>query len=245
MRRSPYALLLLGCVAALPPACVDVFRGAIVQTNFTVLPSNIEGEHYTLWASVNEGAVSLAHFKVLDAVDHRPEGSLADTCAGNPLTTPDVQLVQRWEADYDRVRTCGFAERIGTVDKVDVPSATLAGGVRWDVDVDLSDATNLFLTREPDDDLDPTPSGVVARADLGRARDPYEAKRLACLETYCDATPEAQRPTPDPCDGLGLRAPDRRGVRVGTWLAEPVTAVCAERPLGEVAVVPAEDETLF
>lgn len=225
--------------------CVDIFRGAIVQTNWTTLPTSARGEHYSLWASVNEGAVKLAQFKVVDAIDHTADDAERESCGGDPLTTLDVQRVQAWAPDFDAARVCDPKTRVGTIDKIDVQSASLVGGVRWDVSVDLRDAEALFVTRGDDAAPEEVPGEVVARATLGDELDPYETVRDTCLRAYCEATPLDARPTPDPCAGLGVRAPARRGVLLGTWLGVPAESACAARPLGEVAVVPAEDETVF
>jgi len=243
--RPLRALAPLALLGASSSGCVDVFRGAIVQTNWTTLASNAPGEHYALWATVNQGAVRLAQFKVVDAVDHTAEGRDHETCGGDPLTTLDVQRVQAWAPDFDAAQVCDPQTRVGTIDKVDVQSATLVGGARWDVSVDLRDAEALFLTRAQDADPEEVPGAVVARAPLGDERDPYAEVRDGCLRDYCAATPVDARPTPDPCDALGVRAPRRRGTLLGTWLAVPAASACAARPLGEVAVVPAQDETVF
>jgi hypothetical protein len=173
---------------------------------------------------VNGGAVSLGRFKVLDAIDNTAfppgDGRPRAHCDGNPLTTSNVQLIQRWEADYDAVRRCDPDERIGTVDKfADGLRPILAGGVRLDTAIDLSDADGLFITLEPDTDLDPRPGTSVLRAAVARGVDP-----LTC------AFPEPR--------------PARRGVLLGTFVNVDDPNDCPFAK-GRVAIVPAEDETVL
>lgn len=224
-RRHAFAAvaLALSALSALP-ACVEINRGAIVQMNFQALDSNVPGEHYELFATVNGGAVSLGHFKVLDAIDNTAfppgDGRPRAHCGGNPLTTSNVQLIQRWEADFDAERRCDPDERIGTVDKfADGLRPILAGGVRLDTAIDLSDADGLFITLEPDTDLDPRPGPSVLRAAVARSVDP-----LTC------AYPEPR--------------PPRRGVLLGTFVNVDDPNDCPFAK-GRVAIVPAEDETVL
>lgn len=204
-------------------ACVHVNRGAIVQMNFQTLDSNVPGEHYELYATINGGAVSLGHFKVLDAIDNTlqsPDGRPRQHCGGNPLVTSNVQLVQLYDNDYDAARQCDPGERIGTVDKfADGLRLILAGGVRLDTNVDLAEADGLFVSREKDGDIDPQPETMVLRAAVERGTDP-----LTC------AHPEA--------------APPRRGVLLGSFVPVSDTRDCPF-PVGRVAIVPAEDETVL
>lgn len=213
-------LLALG----LTSACVDVNRGAIVQMDFQTLDSNVPGEHYELFATVNGGAVSVGRFKVLDNLDQvlnpRPDGRPRQHCGGDPLTDRNVQLVQLYEDDFDAEQQCASGVRIGTVDKfVEGVTLYLAGGIRLDTDVDLSEADGLFLSLETDGETDPQPAQVVARAAVARGEDP-----LTC------AHPE----TP----------PKRRGVLLGSFVPVTDTRECPF-PTGRVAIVPAEDETIL
>ncbi len=241
-------LLVFGLVFGLVlSGCVHVYRGAVVQMNLGFFASNLPGEHYELFANVHGGAVSLARFKVLDAVDHTSEvfdGQPRQHCGGDPLVTADVQRVQRWEVDYTEADQCDPDERVGTIDKVILDTATLTGGIRFDTVVELVDATALFISVESDADATPAPSEIVSRADLGARYDPFVDRQQACLKTYCEATPGPKRPMPDPCDLLGKRPGARRGTLLGSWVKAPATA-CAEQLLGDVAVVPSEDETIL
>lgn len=223
LRRPTSAALALGLL--LPSAaCVHINRGAIVQMNFQTLDSNVPGEHYELFATLEGGAVSLGHFKVLDAIDNTlvppPDGRPRQHCGGNPLVTSNVQLVQFYDNDYDAARQCDPGERIGTVDKfADGLRLILAGGVRLDTDVDLADADGLFLSVEADGDVDPQPERVLLRAAVARGTDP-----LTC------AHPEA--------------VPTRRGVLLGSFVPASDPLDCPF-PVGRVAIVPAEDETVL
>lgn len=223
MKRHAKRLALLALL--LPAgACVHVSRGAIVQMNFQTLDSNVPGEHYELYATVNGGAVSVGHFKVLDAIDNTlappPDGRLRQHCGGDPLTTSNIQIVQLYDNDYDAERQCDPGERIGTVDKfADGLRLILAGGVRLDTDVDLADADGLFLSVEADGDVDPRPAQRLLRAAVARGTDP-----LTC------AHPEA--------------APKRRGVLLGSFVPVSDERECPF-PVGRVAIVPAEDETVL
>lgn len=234
-RLAPGALALALLLPA--GACVHVNRGAIVQMNFQTLDSNVAGEHYELFAVFGHdapddaddlddggGAVSIGRFKVLDAIDNTlsppADGIPRQHCAGDPLITPNVQLVQLYENDYDAASQCDPGERIGTVDKFsDGLRLILAGGVRLDTDVDLAHADALFLSIEPDGDSDPRPAERVLRAGLARGSDP-----LTCL--------------------FETPPPERRGVLLGSFVPVTDTRECPFR-VGRVAVVPAEDETVL
>ena len=219
------AIAALGLVAAgwALSGCVHVFRGAIVDMNFSTLDSNVPTEHYELFANVGDGAVSVGKFKVIDALDHTltppPDGVARQSCLGDPLVTHDVQLVQTYAEDYDADRQCGKAERIGTIDKlVDGVSIILVGGVQLNTEVDLSDADSLFLSLEPDGETDPAPAHIVLHADLGEGTDPLT------------------------CQHPGETPKSRRGVLLGSFVPAGSTAPCPV-PTGRVAIVPAEDDT--
>lgn len=223
-RHARHALAAATVALSTLSACVEINRGAIVQINFQALDSNVAGEHYELFATVNGGAVSLLRFKVQDAIDNTAfppgDGRPRAHCGGNPLTTPNVQLIQRWEPDFDAQRRCAPDQRIGTVDKfADGLRPILAGGVRLDTPIDLSEADGLFITLEPDTELDPRPGMSVLRAAVACGVDP-----LTC------AYPEPR--------------PPRRGVLLGTFVNVDDPNDCPFAK-GRVAIVPAEDETVL
>ncbi len=226
--------LMLLCALALT-SCVDIYRGAIVQMNLRSVAVNEAGQHYELFAVVNGGAVSVGRFKVLDSIEQ---------CRQDPLLFPKVRLVQAYDDGMDAAAQCDADGRLGTVDLVDTATGTLLGGVRIDTAVDLADAERVFVTVEPDGDADPRPGPAVLHADVARGDDPYVARQAACLEAFCDATPPDMRPMPDPCANRPEAPRSRRGVLLGTLVRLPA-AECAEVAVGEVAIVPAEDETFL
>ena len=219
-------LAILMLALAIGTGCIDIFRGAVVQANFARLPSNDPGRHYTLFAVIGEGAVEIATFKVLD--------SETDCSFPSEITVP-VQLIQIYDDSLDLEAQCDAAQRIGTVDKVDVQSSLLVGGMRLETGIDLRDANALFITQEPDGESDPAPSeDLIAAAVLGRGIDPYDLRAIDELRAFCEASPDSPScadPIPDP-------PRERRGVLVGTFESDPVG-----RAFGRVAVVPAEDKS--
>lgn len=219
MRR----LLAISALLAAAAGCVDIYRGAIVQLKLVDLPASRASEHYELFAVVNGGAVEIQRFKVLDA---------RSDCGADPELTPlGLRLVQAYDNGLDQAGRCDPDRRLGTVDIV--VGARPLGGVRIDTPVDLGETPAMFLTIEPDGDSDPQPaSSALFHADIGRGLDPLHA---------------ADDPPP----------PTRRGVLLGTLLAtaaaEPAfgtdrfggCVICRDTPIGEIAIVPAEDETFF
>jgi hypothetical protein len=225
------ALVLLTVVAA--TSCVDIYRGAVVQMNLRSINTNAASHHYELFAVVNGGAVSITRFKVLD--------SIAD-CGRDPLLEPEVKLVQAYDDGMDAAAQCDPDHRLGTVDLVDTASGVLLGGVRIDTSVDLSDAESVFVSVEPDGDGDPRPAGDPAlRADVARGLDPFVTRQSACLDAFC-ADP-AQKDA-DACKNRPAPPAKRRGVLLGTFVRVPATE-CQEVPVGEIAIVPAEDDTFL
>jgi hypothetical protein len=222
------------CALALT-SCVDIYRGAIVQMNLRSIAVNADGQHYELFAVVNGGAVSVARFKVLDSIDG---------CGQDPLLFPKVKLVQAYDDGMDAAARCDPDGRLGTVDLVDTSTGTLLGGVRVDTAVDLSAAERVFVTVEADGEADPRPGEVVLHADVARGTDPFVGRQAACLDAFCDATPPDMRPAPDPCASRPEAPRTRRGVLLGTLVRLPA-AECGEVAVGEVAIVPAEDETFL
>lgn len=228
MRRA--GLLALALLAA---SCVETFRGAIVQMNLRSMPSNADGQHYELFAVVNGGVVSVAKFKVLDAIEQ---------CGQDPLLAPDVQLVQAYHDGMDAATQCHPDGRIGSVDRIDTASGVLLGGIRIDTPVDLSGAESVFVTVEADGETDPRPSyPVVLRGDVARGVDPFFAHRQACLDAFCAG---AGDPPPDVCVERPEPPRERRGVLLGTLVRAPA-AECKEVVQGEIAIVPAEDDTFL
>ena len=224
--------------------CVDVYRGAIVQFNLRRIERSAVGEHYELFAVVNGGAARVAAFKVLSAVRD---------CGEDPDLTADVDRVQRYDDGADRATLCQSDRRLGLVDKIDLATATLAGGVRVNTPVDLSDAEAVFVTVEADGDRDPGPDRVVMHADLGEGRAPYRPLAIECRHDFCDtlAPDDADKPNDATLfeqlcgDKIPVLPRALRGVRRGVFLRVPTTDVCAAVEVGEIAIVPAVDETFL
>lgn len=211
--------------------CVEVNRGAIVQMNLRNIDVSAEGEHYQLFAVVHGGAVPIQRFKVLRAVEE---------CGQDVDIAVPVTLIQAYDNGVDRAEVCDRARRLGAVDKIDLPTATLAGGVRIDTRKSLADAESVFISVEPDGDGDPRPSATAMTAALGAGRSPQGAVNIECLEEFCAEVPDS--PT---CASIPTLERERRGVLVGTLLRAPVTDVCNAVEAGEIAIVPAQDDTEF
>lgn len=65
------------------------------------------------------------------------------------------------------VSDCATGEVLGVLDASDPETGKRITGIRFRVPVDLSEASGAFVTREPNDDPDPAPSGeTVLRATL-------------------------------------------------------------------------------
>lgn len=225
------ALLPLALLAA---GCVEIHRGATVAMNLEEAAAAGPEEHYQLYAVVNGGPVALQRFKVLSPIRD---------CGASPALVPDIQVVQAYDVGVSREALCQPERRLGAIDKIDFATAANVGGIRVATEVDLSDATSVFVTVEADGDTDPRPGRVWLTAELGDGLAPDAPVYLECLSEYCDGLDRA-----DPAQALDFetfcRVPrTRRGVRVGTFLEVPYDDVClAVRP-GRIAVVPAQDET--
>ncbi|MCA9560282.1 MAG: hypothetical protein KC583_17155 [Myxococcales bacterium] len=239
------ALTLLSAITlGLVAGCVDIYRGAIVQFNLRRIDRSAPGEHYTLFAVVNGGAVPIAAFKVLSA---------ARDCGQDPDLVADVDLVQRYDDGADRATLCGTDRRLGLVDKIDLATATLAGGVKVTTDVDLRDATSVFLSIEPDGDRDPAPDRVVMRAEIGDGVAPYRPQAIECRRDFCATLDPDDPDKPNDAmlfeqlcgDNIPTMPRARRGVRKGVLLRLPYADICAAVEAGEIAIVPAEDDTFL
>lgn len=219
--------------------CVDIHRGAIVQMTIKRLDDSTTGQHYAFFATINGGAVLLERFKVLDS---------RDDC-GDTLNT-QVQLVHRWNEGMSAEEQCDHHRRFGTIDLLQLSTVTLVGGMRIDTQVDLSEATNVFLTIEDDEDFDPRPSTAILAADLGDGIAPQVAAGIACRQTLCTSldqdNPDDLSLFESVCGANIPVAPrKRRGVRLGWWLKAPAPDGCVDigAELGEIAIVPARDDT--
>jgi hypothetical protein len=244
MRRTR-TLLVTGLLALAAGACVEHVRPSIIQFNIVQggFDTNAAGEHYALYAEINGGAVALERFKVLDAVTDcgGDPNRIYGPTAGPP---PPVKLFQLYRNDQDQAGVCDPDRRIGTEDLLYAEAGLLIGGVRMDVDVDLAEATRVWVSVEPDDDVDPRPSGPpIVTAALGEGADPFIPEAIECLRQFC--VEFADLGLPD-CETVDARTvpPARRGVLVGT-LVPPAGDACLrpDQAVGEIAIVPAEDET--
>ncbi|MCA9540475.1 MAG: hypothetical protein KC620_16360 [Myxococcales bacterium] len=214
MRRLAPLSALLPLLVFGGSACIDVYRGAIVQMNIgrDSLPQSGDDDHYELFALINGGPVSIGRFKVLHSIDD---------CGADPQLTSEIRLVQRYDGPGDQlVDLCVDDRRLGTLDTVNLAAGQLIGGVRLNTGVDLSDVERVFINREPDDDPTEGPGAPVLAANMGPEVAPYD---LDC---------GTNNPT------------ERRGVLRGVFVRAPETTECGGL-LGRIAIVPAEDETLF
>ncbi len=234
MRR----LLAILCALALH-GCVDIYRGAIVQLTISGGERNsAPGEHYELFAVVNGGVVRVERFKILD--------SLADCPDADSMTTTQSDLVQRYDDGATRAELCDTSRRLGNIDNVVLRTGTVLAGVRVTTDIDLSEAARVFISIEPDGETDPSPSRVVLGADLADGIAPQLVRERDCVDAYCDSLPADHPERTGFCAEPRELPRARRGVRLGVLVIEPSPADgCNAGAVGNVAVVPAEDETFF
>ena len=140
------------CVSALGlgPGCSEDQGTVVALTLEKGFEIQAEATHYELFATVGQGAVSLLKFE------------LRDLGAGRPKEVVDH-----------------FAPNVvyGITDEFDFLFYRPVGGVRFRTPVNLTGATELFITSEQNGDTDPAPSREVKMAcTLG----PGGAGTLAC-----------------------------------------------------------------
>lgn len=229
--------VLVGLALALT-SCVDVYRGAIIQMNVKSATPSAPGEHYALFAMVNGGAVPIERFKILDSITG---------CEGaDPATVISVLLVQRYDDGVSAEELCETSRRLGNIDRNVLDRGALLGGIRVITDVDLSEADRLFISVEPDGDTDPAPGQVVFGGDLGDGIAPRAPRSVECGLATCEMLDPESPAFEGACNPLPSLPRERRGVRLGILLREPLpTDDCNAVEVGRVAVVPAEDETYF
>ena len=235
------ALTLIVAALASLTSCVDIYRGALVQFNLRQATRSAAGEHYEMFAVVNGGAVPIGRFKILN--------TLSD-CGGVAGLTANVDLVARYDNGASVEDMCQSDRRLGLVDKVDLATATLAGGIKLSTPVDLSEADSVFITVEPDGDTDERPGAAVMRGDLDWGVAPFRPTQIACRQAFCeglDADDAQASALFDQLCGENIPALPRavRGVRRAVLLRAPVTDECNAVEVGELAVVPAEDDTFL
>ncbi len=110
--------------------CADT-SGTMVALTLTAIDDTDDTYHYELFAVVSDGTVALQKFEVTIV----PGGGGAKEV--RPHFEPDTVLGLTSAFD-------SFGRPIG--------------GIRFRVPANLTDASALFITREPDGDTDPTPS---------------------------------------------------------------------------------------
>jgi len=136
------ALALLLALGGVLTGCVETYRGAEVA--LVLRPSPPRMGH----------PAQGEHFELFATV-HGSAVSLHRLCL---------------PAFGSEVRDCASGVVLGVLDASDSETGKRITGVRFRTPVDLSDASGAFLTREPDDDPDPAPSGdTVLRAILAPA----------------------------------------------------------------------------
>lgn len=231
MAGISFKAAVLGFGLALSLGCVEVNRGAIVQMNLKNITPSADGEHYQLFAVVQGSSVPVGRFKVLRAIED---------CMQDADLVPPLTLIQAYDNGVSRAEVCAQSRRLGAVDEINLAAGLLVGGVRIDTAKDLADAESVFVSIEADGDGDPRPDLVVMRADLGAGRSPHEAIIKTCLEDFC-----AEVPDEPSCADIPALDRARRGVLVGTFVRTPVSDVCNAIVTGDIAVVPAVDNTEF
>jgi hypothetical protein len=135
--RAPSALGLI--LVGLASSLVGCTGRTVTLVELTLSPSTVPsaGDHYELFATVPGGAVSVGRFAVV-VVD--------------PRTGIDTSAAIKAAVDVnDPARRFGYLDGIS-------PAGAPIGGIALELSADLSAATDLFITREPDGDTDPTPT---------------------------------------------------------------------------------------
>ncbi len=134
--------------------CADVGGTLVAFTLHENLRFQDEGEHLAMFATINGGAAGLLQFEVVPG---------------------DSQCPQRVIDHRDPTRV------LGCVDGVDGLILLPIAGVRFRTPVVLADAVELFVTREPNGDTDPSPNGeLVLECTLS---DPGDGTRRCDLIT--------------------------------------------------------------
>ena len=135
------ALLLVVLLAG----CAEHAGTGVALTFTTTMGVAPEDQHYELFATVNGGAVSLTTFVV--TLEYVGEGR-----------------VIKHVVDAEDRKTS-----LGVVDGLDVLGRPI-GGVRFTADPNLTGASELFITTEPDGETDPAPTrDVIMACALGHA----------------------------------------------------------------------------
>jgi hypothetical protein len=138
-----FIIAMLVALGLLLSGCADNAGSTVVLTLFPSLGASDAGEHYELFATVNGSPVSLRKL----VVRFQP--------SADGTTSFVKEVVDHFAPD----RVYGFVD-VGN-------SSVRIGGVRFETPVNLTDATELFLTVEPDGDTDPSPTlELVLRCDL-------------------------------------------------------------------------------
>ena len=116
--------------------CGDLGGTQVFLTLNAGVLASVDGEHYELFATVNESPVALKRFVV------RNEPSSAGLA---------VKTILDFDPPYNV---------LGVTDSLDA-NGLLQGGVQFSVPIDLSGATEIFATIELDGESDPAPSQTV------------------------------------------------------------------------------------
>jgi hypothetical protein len=157
-RRFTAAITLL---LALTLACDAGRVRSIVFYNFALLDESAPDEHYEHFVQLGGGIVPLGCLVVqrrqINCVDNAGTGMPNLRLAVVECTCP-CAVVEPDPCDASRAPVRSGTIR-GLVDQADGP--IVLGGVELPMEIALDQATELFLTREPNTDGDPTPSADV------------------------------------------------------------------------------------
>jgi hypothetical protein len=153
------ALLFLAAVGL--GACQSADVRSIIYYNFSQMPESARDEHYQQFADVNGGVVSLGCF----VVQKRQLDCFDTDSSGNPNLRFGVVECECPCAAYendpcdDTRRQVRTGTVRGLVNQTQGP--VQLGGVEIPTNVVLKQASDLFITVEPNVDADPSPSDSV------------------------------------------------------------------------------------
>jgi hypothetical protein len=165
--RAAHRLAILALLPVMAPACLTAQVRTVVYYNFVQLEESAPDQHYQQFVDEHGGVVSFGCF----VVQKRQTNCFDIGGNGQPnlhlgvveCTCPCVEEVP------DPCDPAGPMVRAGTIRGVvdQVFGPVVSGGVEIPLDIDLSDATSLFITVEANDDTSPLPaSDVLLRGKL-------------------------------------------------------------------------------
>jgi hypothetical protein len=160
-------------------ACDRASVRSVLYYSFALLEESADADHYQTFVQRGDGVVSLGCFVVqrrqVNCFDSGGNGTPNLRPAVVECTCPCTEVVAD-PCDATRPEVRAGVVR-GLVDQSDGP--IILGGVEIPTSIDVSDASELFITREPNQDPSPLPSAdVVLDGTLRRDGDVLRALLL-------------------------------------------------------------------